>query len=207
MKADPDQQRVQSRVMSIGRAVLAAILALSFLAFLVPLGKASADGSGLKACCIGKAGHESGSCSTGLIESGGQTGVPQAPPPKTRSGRFANVKGVGSGEHCSHTTANDHSDVAESPNTTEKSELTSASKASGSSSIRSVSSTCSGECGTCSVSYTRRPRQREQSTQSSFIGPNLPLLSLVFISDNQQARSLNCKWSQLQPRAPPAILA
>ena len=206
MKVGPDQQRVQSRVMLIGRAVLAASLALSFLAVLVPLGRAS--GSGLMACCVGKAGHESGSCSTGLIESGGQTQVPQAPLPKTRSGRFANVKGgVGSGEHCSHTTANDQSAVAEAPKTTEKSESTSASNTSSSSSIHSVTTTCPGECGTCSVSYTRRPRPREQSTQSSIGSPRLSSLIVIFISNNQQARFLDSKWSQLQPRAPPTFLA
>ena len=207
MKAGPDQQSVQSRAVLIGRAVLAAILALSFLAVLVPL--TSASRSGLMVCCIGKAGHESGSCSTGLIASGAHTEVPEVSQPKAQSTRFANVKGgVGAGEHCGlHATANGHADITRAANTTEESKSTSASKTSGLSNIHSISSTCPAECGMCSVSYTRRPRPREQSTQSSIIGPNLPLLSLIFISDDEQARLLNPKWSQLQPRAPPAFLA
>lgn len=208
MKAGPDQQRAQSRAMSIGRAVVAAILALSFLAVWLPLSSVSAGSSGLKACCIGKAGHESGSCSTGLIASGAHTQVPEVAQLKARSNRFANVKGgAGAGEHCSlQANINSHPDVTEAVNTTEQSESTSAPVVSDPLSINSFSSTCPGECGMCSVSYTRRPRPREQSTQSSIVPPRLPSLVFVFVSDDQQVRLLNGKWSQLQPRAPPALL-
>jgi hypothetical protein len=219
------QQRVQSRAVSVGRPVLAAIMALSFLAVLLPLG-ASAGSSGLKACCIGKAGHETGSCSTGLIESGGQTEVPEVSPPKARSKSFANVKGgVGAGEHCSlHASTSGEADaMATKPepvsasneaaeplapsNTSEESQLVASSNKSNSLSIHSVSNTCPNECGMCSVSYTRRPRPREQSTQSSIAAPRLPSVILVFTGDDQQVRLMNWKWSQLQPRAPPALLA
>ena len=207
MKAGPGQQRVQSRAMSIGRPVVAAILALSFLSVLLPL-SVSAGSTGLKACCIGKSGHESGSCSTGLIKSGAQTRVLEVSPPKERSNRFAKVKcGAGAGDHC-HPSANIDSqpDVTEAENATEQFESTSTSRVGDSLSIHSVRSTCPAECSACSVGYTRRPRPREQSTQSALVTPRLPSLILVFVGDDQQARLLNWKWSQLQPRAPPALL-
>lgn len=208
MNADPAQQRVRSRAISIGRSVLAAILALSFLAGLVPLSNESAGSASLRACCIGKSGHESGSCSTGLIASGTQTRGLEVSPPKERSNRFAKVKGgAGAGDHC-HPPAKIDSQraVTEAENSTEQFESTSTSHAGDSLSIHSVKSTCPTECGTCSVSSTRRPRPREQSTQSAIVTPRLPSQFLVVIGDRQQARLLNWKWSQLQPRAPPTLL-
>ena len=207
MNKGPSQQRAQSRSVSIGRPVLAAILALSFLTALLPL-SVSAGSTGLKACCIGKAGHESGSCSTGLIKSGAQTRVPEVSPPKERSNLFAKVKGgAGAGDLC-HPSANidSQTDVTEAENAAEQFESTSTSHAGDSLSIHSVRSTCPAECGACSVSYTRRPRPREQSTQSALVTPRLPSLILVFVRDDQQAHLLNWKYSQLQPRAPPALL-
>lgn len=225
MNKGPSQQRAKSRAVSIGRPVLAAILALSFLAVLFPLG-ALAGNSGLKACCIGKAGHESGSCSTGLVESRRQTQVPEVSPPKTQSKSFANVKGgAGADAHCSlHTNTGGEPDVVEvikpdpvsvskdaverfePSNPTEESQSVASSNGSNTLSIHSVSNTCPNECGTCSVNYTRRPRPREQSTLSSIFAPRLPSVVFAFIIDDQQARLLNWKWSQLQPRAPPARL-
>jgi hypothetical protein len=225
MNKGPFQQRAQSRAVSIGHPVLAAILTLSFLAVLLPLG-ASADNSGLRACCIGKAGHETGSCSTGLIQSDGQTQVLEVSPPKAKSKSFANVKGgAGAGEHCSlHASTGDDPDAMEASkpepvaasneaaelfapsNTSEESQPVTSTNGFDSLSIHSVSNTCPNECGACSVSYTRRPRPREQSTQSSIVTPRLPSLILVFTGDHQQARLMNWKWSQLQPRAPPVLL-
>lgn len=66
MKSGPKQRLTKARAIRITRALVATVLALSFFATIVPLGSASA---GLMACCIGKPGHESGSCSTGLLKS------------------------------------------------------------------------------------------------------------------------------------------
>lgn len=226
MNAGTSQQRVQSRAMSIGRAVVAAILALSFLAVLVPLSNASTGSSGLRACCIGKAGHESGSCSTGLIESGGRTRVLGVSPPKAQSKSFANVKGgAGAGEHCSlHASTGAENSIAKAPipeppstpedvaeptkpSETEESETASTSHASDSLSVHAVGSTCPGECGTCSVNYTRRPRPREHSTLSSTTRPRSTSLVRFFVSDHQPVGALNLEFSLLHPRPPPTFIA
>ncbi len=100
--------QVKSRFWLVCRAFVAAIVLLSFLALIIPLGAATAGRSGLMACCIGKPGHESGSCSTGLLEAAQHpqpqpdlSPVPQEAPPKTVTSKFAKVSGgAGAGEHC-----------------------------------------------------------------------------------------------------------
>jgi hypothetical protein len=108
MNAGRNQQRAQSQAILVARAVLAATLALSFFTVLAPLGSASAGSSGLMACCIGKPGHESGSCSTGLLDSAKRgrvephVSLPVEGTPKKKSFKFGDVKGgAGAGEHCS----------------------------------------------------------------------------------------------------------
>jgi len=124
MKAGPKEQYVTAWAIPIARGLVAAIVALSFLAFLVPLGSASAGSAGLMACCIGKPGHESGSCSTGLLESPRQPqsepnlSSRQSAPRKVLSIDVTKIKsGAGAGEHCSlHTqSASENND---SPNET-----------------------------------------------------------------------------------------
>ena len=67
--SDPKQVWMQTRAALVARVFLASIVAASFLITVAPLGAASSDESGLMDCCVGKAGHEGGSCSSGLLAS------------------------------------------------------------------------------------------------------------------------------------------
>ena len=64
MSSGPKQHPIQSLAVSVARALLATIVALSFFTTVVSVGTASSAGSDTMACCIGKPGHESGSCSS-----------------------------------------------------------------------------------------------------------------------------------------------
>jgi hypothetical protein len=58
MKLDPKENRFRRLAISVAGRLLACLVALSFLAFLVPVGTASAEKETLMACCVGKkAGH------------------------------------------------------------------------------------------------------------------------------------------------------
>jgi len=214
MSSGPNQYPIQSLAVPVARALLATIVALSFFTTVVSLGTASA-GAGTMACCIGKPGHESGSCSSGLLES---TTKPQPEPevlcgqepapPTARSSKAIVVEAEAEdGGHCSlHApSARDvTSDSSRQPNPeatptkSEKSEL---------SVIHTLSSDCSAECVGCSVNYTRRPRPREQSIASSVARPRLLLTRRVLPSDYPQIKPQNTKCVQLRPRAPPAHLS
>ena len=67
--SDPKQFWMQTRAALVARVLLAAIVAASFLITLAPLGAASSEAMGLMDCCVGKAGHEEGSCSSGVLAS------------------------------------------------------------------------------------------------------------------------------------------
>lgn len=226
MKADRIQQGSRSWAMSIGRALMASVVLLSLLSFLLPLIRASAN-SGLKACCVGKAGHETGSCSTGLLQAASvesHVSLPLAQTPVAGTAKtniFTNVRGgAGAAGHCSsHASSSNDSDeplssqpaaIISSQPAVIISEPASAPPATSSKSvslnIRAVGSTCPNECGMCSVSYTRRPRPREQSAQSSAVRPQSTALIGLIVSDHLAVRELNFKWSQSPPRAPPALL-
>ena len=58
MKLGPKENRLRHLAIAIASRLLACLVALSFLAFLVPVGTASAEKETLMACCVGKkAGH------------------------------------------------------------------------------------------------------------------------------------------------------
>lgn len=109
MKAGSKHHWAQSRAMPIARALVAIVVALSFFAMVVTLGLASTGEPGLMACCIGKPGHESGSCNTGLPESAEQphlsatiSSSQQVAPRKSLKSNVAEVEDADrSGEHCS----------------------------------------------------------------------------------------------------------
>src|SRR5688572_4260575 len=67
--SDPKQFWMQTRAALVARVFLASIVAASFLITVAPLGAASSAEIGLMDCCVGKAGHEGGSCSSGLLAS------------------------------------------------------------------------------------------------------------------------------------------
>lgn len=212
MNVGRNQQRAQPWAMCTGRSVVASVALVSLLSAFLPLGTASADNSGLKACCIGKAGHESGSCSTGLLASAkSEVSLPVAGTATTKL--FANVKGgAGAAGHCSsHASVNRDADVeslSSQPDTiiSEPAPSPATSGKSVSINIHAVSSTCPNECGMCSVSYTRRPRPREQSTQSLAIRPPSTSLIRLIVCEHSSVRAVDLRWSQSSPRAPPALL-
>jgi hypothetical protein len=63
MNLDPQVNRFRRLTISIASRLLASVVALSFLAFLVPVGTASGEKQTLMACCAGK---KTGHCETAL---------------------------------------------------------------------------------------------------------------------------------------------
>lgn len=207
MSSGPRQHPIQSLAVPVARAILASILALSFFTTIAPLGSASA---GLMACCIGKPGHESGSCSSGLLQPARKAQPEpellcgQEPAPTTA--RSIKTIEAEDGAHCSLHARSAGDVPADSTKQTEPEATSVKSETPGFPRIHTVSSSCSAECAT-SMSYTRRPRQREQSTLSSPARPRLHLTRRALTTDYPQIKTQNTKWVQLRPRAPPAHLA
>ena len=63
MNLVPHENRFRRLAISVASRLLACLVALSFLAFLVPVGAASAEKETLMACCVGK---KAGHCETTL---------------------------------------------------------------------------------------------------------------------------------------------
>lgn len=214
MRADKIQQRSRSWALCFGRAVVASLALLSLLSIWLPLGRASAGNSGIKACCVGKAGHESGSCSTGLLEAAKvEPHISLAVERTAKKKPFANVKGgAGAAGNCSeHASSADTSEVevpSSEPALVEAaSEPRATSREVVSLNVHAVSNTCPNECGMCSISYTRRPRPREQSSLLSETQPPSTSLIRLIVGEQSLVRALDLKWAHSSPRAPPAVLA
>jgi hypothetical protein len=213
MSSGPKHYSILSPAVSAVRALLVTILGLSFFATVVPLSIASSAEAGLMACCIGKPGHESGSCSSGLLQ---PTAEPQPEPelssddsssPGDDSNTAVGDTESEEGSHCNlHASAAGDvtSDAARQSET-----ATPSRKADEFSFVRihALSTPCSSECGPCSVSYTRRPRPREQATNSSVARPHFHLTNSLPPSEYPPIKPLNMKWVQLRPRAPPERLS
>ena len=212
MSSGPIQHPIQSLAVTVSRALLAIVVALSFFTTVVSVGTASSAGAATMACCIGKPGHESGSCSTGLLEPVRKPqldpevlcGQDPAPPPTARSLKGTDVEAEAvDGGHCSLHAPSAGDVPSDSAKRSEPEATLAKSEKSNLPDIHILSSPCPGECGTCSVSYTRRPRPREQSTLSSPARPRLHLTRRDPLSDYPQINTRNAKWMQLRPRAPP----
>jgi hypothetical protein len=199
----------RSQAVRVSRALIAILIASSFFTTVVSFGAASSAGAATMACCIGKPGHESGSCSSGLLEPVKTQPEPEVlcgqepAPPSTTAIKIINVEDeAADGGHCNlHALSGDkptdpakQSEPEASSTNSEKSNLPG---------IYALTSPCPAECGTCSVNYTRRPRPREQSTLSSPTRPCLHLTRRVLTSEDPQVTTLDTKWMQLRPRAPP----
>ena len=63
MKFDSTQNRFRRLAIAIASRLLACLVALSFLAILVPVGTATAESEAIMACCVGK---KAGHCETAL---------------------------------------------------------------------------------------------------------------------------------------------
>ncbi|MGH9957353.1 MAG: hypothetical protein ACREBC_09515 [Pyrinomonadaceae bacterium] len=235
MKAGPKDRWAPSRAMLIARALVSTIVALSFLATLLTFALASADEPGLMACCIGKPGHESGLCRTGLLVSAEQSQldstISSSQEPALQESRSRDVTEVKAsekgGEHCSlhaqltsenteglqaasepETVSTLNEDpTTTSPETTEfRPEPGSASNETGLGNIHALSSPCPMECGACSVSNTRRPRPREQVIVAFEQIPRLLSDRRYLSGTGREIRTRHAKFLQLHPRAPPTPL-
>ncbi|MCM3902935.1 MAG: hypothetical protein ND866_14610 [Pyrinomonadaceae bacterium] len=216
MSLNPRQRPIQSLAVPVVRALLVIVVASSFFTAVVSLGTASSAGAATMACCIGKSGHESGSCSTGLL----QTARKPQPEPEVLCGqepattaKAVSIKTIDvqaeakDGGHCSLQTPSADDVTSDSAKQSEPEATSAKSEKPDLPDIHILSSPCPAECGICSVSYTRRPRPREQSTLASTARPRLHLTRRVLPSANPQINTLNAKWTQLRPRAPPARLS
>lgn len=210
----PKQNPIQLRAMLVVRGLVATVVALSFVAAIAPFVSVSSGATGLMPCCIGKPGHEQGSCDSGLMM--GTLSESQSKP-ATSSIKTVFAEAVGG--HCAlhEESPSDTSSVSSvsleksepektgptgksEPETilapTEEPELVT---------VGALSSRCSGECGTCSVSNTRLPRPREQTTLT--LTTRSPLTSLLRYSpcDWQPTLALARGGLRLSPRGPPAL--
>jgi len=214
MSSGPKQYQIQSLAIPTARALLAIILALSFFTTIVSIGTASSAGAGAMACCIGKPGHESGSCSTGLLKPARKPQPEpevlcgQEPAPaKVLSTKANDAKGVvEEGGHCSLHVSSAGS-VTSASRQSEPEATSATSEKPGVPVIHTLSSPCPTDCGMCSVSYARRPRPREHSNLSSLARPRLHFTGPLPPSEYPRIKPLNTKLVQLQPRAPPARLS
>jgi hypothetical protein len=215
MSSDPRQHLIQALTVPLARSVLAIVLALSFLTTVVSFNTASSAATGTMACCIGKPGHETGSCKTGLVEPArtpqpepeilcGQEPAPPTAPPIDPIDIEAEAAGGG---HCSLHPQSPGDVPSNSEKHAEPEAVSVKSRKTSPLAIHALTTPCPAECGTCSVSYTRRPRPREHTTLSSSARPCLHLTRRVLTTDDPHVNTLNTKWMQLRPRAPPNYLA
>lgn len=183
--SDPKQVWMQTRAALVARVFLASIVAASFLITVAPLGAASSDESGLMDCCVGKAGHEGGSCSSGLLASSTE---PQPEESDDAEDSSASILVEAGG--AIHAQSSEESVAPETPETQH-------------SRVAAISRNCTGECGACSTSFHRQPRPREHSTLATKARPHLQTSSHLCDDVDSLCNTLQSVTAQLRPRAPP----
>ena len=186
----PKHPRFPLSTISTVRVVAALFVTLASLSGLVTIGVQSSGSTGLMACCIGTAGHSSEACSSGLIASASN------PEPENEPEVLCGVQEV----VATHKNRDDSDHLSSHRQDTHESQGAMAG-------IHALNAPCPMECGTCSVSNVRRPRPREQSCLTHAPRPPAALLSRLSREQAPQKRTLNTKWLQLPPRAPPALHA
>ncbi len=209
------------RPLAVARLLVASIVTASFLITVAPLGTASSAATGTMDCCIGKPGHETGSCATGLPASSEKSHF-ESPasfdndPAAPSAFSLAVVAEAGAGEHChspaAGTPAPTHTIFAGAETTSTTTELesgtlivaaaagpTAESELTG---VPSVSQPCPKNCSACATILTQRPR--EQSALSFAARPHALLVRRLSPINDLQIRPLNRKWLHLLPRGPPA---
>jgi hypothetical protein len=186
VKPDPRHFWIRARTLLVARVLVAAIVAASFLITVAPLGAASSAETGTMACCVGKAGHEGGSCSSGLLASSIEPQPEASDDAKETSAPILVVAGGGI-----HAQSSEESVASETPDTQHAR-------------VATISRNCTGECGTCSTSFTRQPRPREQSTLATRARPHLQTSSSLHDAEPPSFNALQKVTTQLRPRAPPA---
>lgn len=183
--SDPKQYRMQTRAAIGARLFLAAVVASSFLISFAPLGTASSEEIGLMDCCVGKAGHEGGSCSSGILTSSAET---QHETSNETEGSNDSILVVADGGI--HAQSDEESVAPETPPAEHPQ-------------VAAITRTCAGECATCSTSFNRQPRPREQSTLATKAGGHLQISSRLRAAVDPLCITLPSVTTHLRPRAPP----
>ena len=185
--SDPKHVWMQTRAALVARVFLASIVAASFLITLAPLGAASSDASGLMDCCVGKAGHEGGSCSSGLLASSTEPQPEESDDAEHSSASILVEAGGGI-----HAQSDEESVAPEVPHTQHAR-------------VAAIRRNCTGECGACSTNFNRQPRPREQSALATKARPNLQASSQIRCAETLHVNTLQTVTTQVRPRAPPAL--
>jgi hypothetical protein len=170
----------------VARLLVASIVTVSFLITVAPLGTTPSAAAGTMECCVGKAGHEGGACSSGLLTS---STTPQS--------EASGDAGETSGSILDSADGGIHAQSAEESGAPETTEAEHAK-------VAAISRNCAGECGTCSTSFNRQPRPREQSNLANKPKLQLPTSSRIRCAENLHVNTLQRVTTQLRPRAPPA---
>jgi len=186
VKSDRKQSWMKICLRGVARLLVASIVTVSFLITVAPLGTTTSAAAGTMECCAGKAGHEGGACSSGLLTSS-TTPEPEA----------SGDAGETNGSILHSADGGIHAQSAEESGVPETAEAEPARFA-------AISRNCTGECGTCSTSFTRQPRPREQSNLANKPKVQLPTSSRIRYAENLHVNTLQRVTTQLRPRAPPA---
>ncbi len=169
----------------MARFLVASIVAVSFLITAAPLGTASSDETGVMACCVGKAGHEGGSCSSGLLASATEPQLEEANDAEEPNASILVEAGGGI-----HAQSSEESVTPEIPETEHAR-------------VAAASRNCAGECGACSTSFKRQPRPREHSALATKARLHLQTSSRLRDAVDPLCITLQSVTTQLRPRAPP----
>ena len=207
-------QLSHSAVVFVRRSFVAAMLVVSLLSALMPFAAASSVHWCAMACCAGKAPHEAGSCSSGLMKSALK--VIQEPDvlcglhlrgaasylSATRQPALEVIEVVNEAESngsCGHAGPHDQATSSESTST----------KFPGSSSVTvpAMTSPCAAECAaTCSGGYVRQPRPRQQAAVVWADQARPPFSLHLLRRSTSETAALRGHYQQPRPRGPPTSI-
>jgi hypothetical protein len=178
--------------------LLAMLVALSFVAILVPISSASRDQPNVMACCIAK---EAGHCDSGLT-------VQEVPPPPPEpmcgltSGSLDAITIVAEPSNKSHNTrrsAESSSSLASAESHAGVDLQTAAETTSAES--PSLSKPCPMDCGACTTAASRLQKRQKDFTRVTFHTPGPQTLSRF--ENRSRVFPSNEFWTHITPRGPP----
>ena len=164
-----------------GKQIFAILVALSFLATLVPIASA---GKSTMPCCVGKA---AGHCDSGLA-------AKKPPQPKEPMCGLHN-----------DSEEDDGITIVAEPSHTESHKASASSSSQPAAESDSLSQPCRMDCGACTTGSTR-----QQNRERDILQPLTQQHSLTTIQSKYDSRSLlfssNEDWKRTSPRGPPSEL-
>jgi len=213
MKGRSPQQN-HSAVVIWRRSLLAATLIVSLLSALVPLAAASSVHLCTMACCAGKAPHEAGSCSSGLMKSAPKViqepevlcGLHLQSAAYPTATRHASLKVI---EAADNPDSGDSGGHDAGPDARANSSESTSSKVPGSSRLAApaMTSPCATDCAaTCSVGYVRQPRPRERAAVAWAGHARPPSSCHLLRRSASSTATLRGHYQQPRPRGPPTSL-